>query len=188
MNDGMKRGIVEVERLVEACQSRDRGAFDELVGLYQQRAMKAAVRVLGDVNEAGEAVQEGFVKAYLNIDKLREPGLFGRWLLKIVANAVVGRLRAGKRRLNQVQLADCYVDEKKASPLDEKRMQIRKRPGPRKAAPKEARVESGGYVGKISIPMDNGKYFIEFMLREGDLNDELKKLRCDKMEEIKLAR
>ena len=41
-----------------------------------------------------------------------------------------------------------------------------------------------GYVGKISIPMDGGKYFIEFMLRESDLTEELKKLREDKIKEI----
>ncbi len=41
-----------------------------------------------------------------------------------------------------------------------------------------------GYVGKISIPMENGKYFIEFMLRESDLTEELKKLREDKVKEI----
>ncbi len=43
---------------------------------------------------------------------------------------------------------------------------------------------SEAYVGKISIPMDGGKYFIEFMLRESDLNDQLKKLRDEKMKEI----
>ena len=43
---------------------------------------------------------------------------------------------------------------------------------------------SEGYVGKISIPMDGGKYFIEFMLRENDLTEELKKLREEKMSEI----
>jgi len=43
---------------------------------------------------------------------------------------------------------------------------------------------SSGYVGKISIPMDGGKYFIEFMLRENDLTEELKKLREEKMKEI----
>jgi hypothetical protein len=43
---------------------------------------------------------------------------------------------------------------------------------------------SEGYVGKISIPMDGGKYYIEFMLRESDLTEELKKLRADKMKEI----
>jgi hypothetical protein len=41
-----------------------------------------------------------------------------------------------------------------------------------------------GYVGKISIPMEGGKYFIEFMLREKDLTEELKKLRDQKIKEI----
>jgi len=41
-----------------------------------------------------------------------------------------------------------------------------------------------GYVGKISIPMDGGKYFIEFMLRQSDLTEELKRLREDKIKEI----
>jgi len=42
----------------------------------------------------------------------------------------------------------------------------------------------GDYVGKISIPMDGGKYYIEFMLRESDLTEELRKLRDEKMEQI----
>jgi len=46
-------------------------------------------------------------------------------------------------------------------------------------------IEAGGsYVGKISIPMDGGKYYIEFMLRESDLTEKLKKLRTDKMKKI----
>jgi len=43
---------------------------------------------------------------------------------------------------------------------------------------------SDGYVGKISIPMEGGKYYIEFMLRESDLTEELKKLRAEKMKEV----
>jgi hypothetical protein len=52
------------------------------------------------------------------------------------------------------------------------------RPSPRVKASSET------YVGKISIPMDGGKYFIEFMLRESDLTEELKQLREEKMNEI----
>lgn len=44
--------------------------------------------------------------------------------------------------------------------------------------------DDGAYVGKISIPMDNGKYFIEFMLREKDLTEQLQKIRAEKMKEI----
>lgn len=49
-------------------------------------------------------------------------------------------------------------------------------------APKASR--SGDYVGKISIPMDGGKYFIEFMLREEDLTEELRRLWKEKITEI----
>lgn len=55
------------------------------------------------------------------------------------------------------------------------------------AAPRKSPSSGGageGYVGKISIPMDGGKYFIEFMLRQSDLTEELKKLREDKIREI----
>ena len=56
------------------------------------------------------------------------------------------------------------------------------------AAPAKPKSSSAGegYVGKISIPMGEGesKYYIEFMLRESDLTEELKKLREDKIKEI----
>jgi len=50
-------------------------------------------------------------------------------------------------------------------------------------APTEA-PSGGGYVGKISIPMDGGRYFIEFMLRESDLTDELRQLRQQRIRQI----
>ncbi|MHC4192659.1 MAG: hypothetical protein ACYSX1_00305 [Planctomycetota bacterium] len=59
------------------------------------------------------------------------------------------------------------------------------RPPTRRPSDSGKIVRAGGdYVGKISIPMDEGKYFIEFMLRESDLTEELRKLRDEKMEQI----
>lgn len=48
----------------------------------------------------------------------------------------------------------------------------------------KGKSQSSGYAGKISVPMNDGEYFIEFMLREGDLTDKLKKLREEKFKEI----
>ncbi len=59
-----------------------------------------------------------------------------------------------------------------------------------RATPRATRSRSGSgagggdYVGKISIPMDGGKYYIEFMLREKDLTEQLIKLRDEKMKEV----
>ncbi len=55
------------------------------------------------------------------------------------------------------------------------------------SAPAKSKSSEGageGYVGKVSIPMEGGKYFIEFMLRESDLTEELKKLREEKINEV----
>jgi len=63
----------------------------------------------------------------------------------------------------------------------------RHRPKPRASTRRPTRSStpaSQGYVGKISIPMDGGKYYVEFMLRESDLTEQLKKLREEKMEEV----
>ncbi|KPL22480.1 MAG: hypothetical protein AMJ75_07970 [Phycisphaerae bacterium SM1_79] len=46
------------------------------------------------------------------------------------------------------------------------------------------KITTEGYVGKISIPMEGGKYYLEFMLRERDLTEELKKLRAEKMKQV----
>jgi hypothetical protein len=61
-------------------------------------------------------------------------------------------------------------------------MHPRKTAVPRKA--QESTVTEDGYVGKISIPMDGGKYFLEFMLRQSDLTEELKNLREEKIKEV----
>ncbi|MHC4644567.1 MAG: RNA polymerase sigma factor [Planctomycetota bacterium] len=117
MNGGTAVNNRPVERLVKAAQSGDRGAFDELVRLYQHRAMQLAVGILAGADEAAEAVQIGFVKAYLNIDKLREPRRFEAWLLKIIANAAISQARAARCRESNVRIAH-HQDAGSVSPAE----------------------------------------------------------------------
>jgi RNA polymerase sigma-70 factor (ECF subfamily) len=69
--------------------------------------MKIAVRMLGNADEAAEAVQIGFVNAYLNIGRLKRPERFGAWLLRIVTNAAINQLREIKRRGRLAEVVDC---------------------------------------------------------------------------------
>jgi hypothetical protein len=61
-----------------------------------------------------------------------------------------------------------------------------KQPRKEETAPGTAKGSGGAdtYVGKISIPMEGGKYFLEFMLRESDLTEELKKLRDETIKSV----
>ena len=118
MNGNSKTKVVDIERLVRASQAGDRGSFDELVDLYQRHAMQIAVRILGDADEAAEAVQSGFVKAYLNIEKLKVPRRFEVWFFRIVTNTAFSQRRATKNRLKKIRIAEHYVDKKTFSPVE----------------------------------------------------------------------
>lgn len=110
MGKGQRTEPGDIARLVRASQLGQRGAFNELVRLFQRRAMQVAVRMLGNVDEAAEAVQIGFVNAYLNIGKLKRPERFEPWLLRIVTNAAINQLREVKRRSRAAELVDCCRD------------------------------------------------------------------------------
>lgn len=116
MNDSLKDQTSDIERLVKAGQAGDRGAFDGIVRLYQRRAMQVAVRILGNANEAAEAVQGGFVKAYLNISKLREPKRFESWFFRIIANTAISQRKAAKCRAEKIKIAGGSGSKKVFSP------------------------------------------------------------------------
>lgn len=118
MNGTDKANARDVEQLVRASQKGEREAFDELVRLYQRRAMMLALRILGGADEAAEAVQVGFVRAYLNIRNLRKPWRFEFWFLRIIVNAAVSQARAARRRAERVMIADGYGVKKTVSPQE----------------------------------------------------------------------
>ncbi len=97
-----KGGIVT---LVRASQTGDKMAFDRLVRLHQEQALRLATGMLGDVHDAAEVVQEALIKAYLSLDRLKAPEHFRAWLLRIVANEAISRRRAQRRRAGFLRLA-----------------------------------------------------------------------------------
>jgi RNA polymerase sigma-70 factor (ECF subfamily) len=118
VNDDLKVYASDIERLVKASQAGDRRAFDEIVRLYQRRAMRISVRILGNVNEATEAVQNGFFKAYLHIDKLRESKRFEAWFFRIIANTAISQRKAAKCRADKIRIARDCGSKKAFSPLE----------------------------------------------------------------------
>jgi RNA polymerase sigma-70 factor (ECF subfamily) len=72
--------------------------YEELVAWHQQRAGRIACRYLGDGPDADEAVQDAFVKAYVNWSSFRRELPFEVWFTRILTNQCLDRLRARKRR------------------------------------------------------------------------------------------
>jgi RNA polymerase sigma-70 factor (ECF subfamily) len=71
------------------------GAYAILVARYRGQFARYALRMLGSREDAEEALQDAFVRAYRSIAKCDDPERFGSWLFRILAN----RCRtAGTRR------------------------------------------------------------------------------------------
>lgn len=75
----------------------DTSAYDVLVQRHQGVAQRAAWLVTGSAEEAADAVQEGFVKAWRALDRFRDDGEFRPWVLRIVVNTARNRRRSAWR-------------------------------------------------------------------------------------------
>ncbi|MFH1737851.1 MAG: RNA polymerase sigma factor [bacterium] len=88
----------ELSGLVRQAQAGDRSAFGLLVEWYGGQAFAAAYAILGSREEAEDAVQEGFIKAFRHISRLKDPEKFAAWLRSIVRQECCGILRRCRRR------------------------------------------------------------------------------------------
>ncbi len=99
----------ERECLLSA-QKGDQQAFAQIVQSYQRPVYNLCYRMLGNQQEAEDATQETFIRAYTNLDRFNPDRKFINWVLTIASNHCVDRLR--KRRINWSSLEDDPYVEK----------------------------------------------------------------------------
>lgn len=71
---------------VAAVLAGDPDAFGVLVERYRDAYTRFAVRMLGNLEDADDALQAAFLRAYRKLDRCRDPERFGAWLYQIVIN------------------------------------------------------------------------------------------------------
>src|SRR3954454_21439352 len=85
----------DAELVIDA-RKGDVDAFTILVERYRLPALRFAYGIAGD--EAEDAVQEGFVKAFRKLGTFRSEAAFKPWLFTIIANEARNRRRSMSRR------------------------------------------------------------------------------------------
>jgi RNA polymerase sigma-70 factor, ECF subfamily len=88
----------EERELVRLARKGDERGFAGLVRLHQRRAYIVARSIVLTHEDAEDAVQEGFLRAYQAIDRFDPGQTFGAWLNRIVANAALDIARRNKVR------------------------------------------------------------------------------------------
>lgn len=61
-------------------------AYGELVSRYRDRYARYALHMLGNREDAEEALQDAFTRAYRSLARCEDPERFGAWLFRILVN------------------------------------------------------------------------------------------------------
>lgn len=100
--------------LIRECRRGRRDAFEPLVMKYQGEALAVAEALLLDRDEAADAVQDAFVRAYRGLGRLAEGSRFGPWFRTILRNRCLDRLRSiahrGRETLTEDIQEHTWVD------------------------------------------------------------------------------
>jgi len=81
------------ESLVTAALGGDRRAFEELFRRHHRAVYRTLVGITGRPEDAEDAVQNAFVKAFQHLDQFQGAARFSTWLTRIAINEGLGRLR-----------------------------------------------------------------------------------------------
>ena len=84
--------------LIERCKAGDESAWRRLVELTQRDVYTLCLRILRDPDDAAEATQDAYLKAWRGLQSFRGDALFTTWLYRVAANAAISRQRSRKRR------------------------------------------------------------------------------------------
>jgi RNA polymerase sigma-70 factor (ECF subfamily) len=84
--------------LIERARHGDVSAFEALVRAHQAVAFRTAWIASRGADDAEDAAQEGFMKAFAALPRFRADAPFRPWLLTIVANEARNRRRSATRR------------------------------------------------------------------------------------------
>jgi len=89
---------VDEPTLVRSGLKGDPDALDALFSRYTRTLYQTALRVLGNPEDAEDALQDGLLSAVRNLNRFEGRSQFSTWLTRIVINAALMRLRSQRVR------------------------------------------------------------------------------------------
>ncbi len=92
--------------IIDQIQKGKKHLYALLVDRYKDQSMTLAVRILKNREEAEEAIQDAFVRAYRSLEKFEQRSRFSTWLYRIVYNVCLSKLSSRKNEVLLFQSGD----------------------------------------------------------------------------------
>jgi RNA polymerase sigma-70 factor (ECF subfamily) len=103
--------------LVAAAKIGDAHAFELLVERHERRVFSLVQRMTRNREDAEDAVQQSFQKAFIHLKKFEGESLFSTWLTRIAINEALMVLRK-RRGTREVPIVESNTEGETAVPLD----------------------------------------------------------------------
>ena len=103
--------------LIERVRAGDVAAYDALVRKYERQVFRISQHITQNREDAEDAMQDAFLKAYEKLDQFQGNSKFYTWLVRIAVNESLMRLR--KRRTGKmVSIDEDIATEEGSVPRD----------------------------------------------------------------------
>ena len=103
--------------VVARCLAGEHNAYEAIVSRYQKGLFNVALRMLGNYEDAKDATQTAFIKAYEHLDSFNPEQRFFNWLFRILKNECLNSLR-GRRAAEPVSVGLAATN--RADPVEER--------------------------------------------------------------------
>ena len=87
----------EDTNLVERLKAGDEQALETIFTRYAPKLYNVAQKILGDVADAEEVIQDVFWTAFRKAKSFRGTAQFSTWLYRLTVNAALGKIRRSKK-------------------------------------------------------------------------------------------
>jgi len=113
------------EQIVKIVRTKDKEVYLEIVLRYQEKLLRYALYLVQDKAKAADAVQESFIKAFINLNSFNTKMKFSSWIYRIVHNQVMNVVSKYKKELPLFENVD--LDSGKNPEIDLTKKEIRER-------------------------------------------------------------
>jgi RNA polymerase sigma-70 factor, ECF subfamily len=116
LRSGEKGALTDDQDLVLQAKSRHSGAFGELYERHRLKIYRSVFRILRNSQDAEDALQQSFQRAFTSLNRFREDSAFSTWVTRIAINEALMMLRHRRVTTPLLETNDDAVNA--MSPID----------------------------------------------------------------------
>jgi RNA polymerase sigma factor (sigma-70 family) len=87
----------KLEKIIKGCIKEDRQSQEDLYKILSPVMYAVCLRYASDADEAGDFLQEGFIRVFTKIKSFRNEGSFEGWVRRIMVNTSLQLIRKNRK-------------------------------------------------------------------------------------------